>query len=52
MTFSEKLFQIRTEKNLSQEALAEKVDVSVQTIHRWEHDKSAPNVNQLTCFIA
>ena len=47
MSFGEKLFTLRLEKQITQEVLAEKLDVSVQTIHRWEHDKSAPNVNQL-----
>ncbi len=47
MSFGEKLSTLRLEKQITQEVLAERLDVSVQTVHRWEHDKSTPNVNQL-----
>lgn len=47
MSFGSKLLEIRLERKLSQEELAERLDVSRLTIHRWENDKSAPNVNQI-----
>ena len=37
----------RSEKALSQDALAEKIYVSRQTISNWENDKSYPDVNSL-----
>lgn len=37
----------RNERTLSQEALAEKVYVSRQTVSNWENDKSYPDVNSL-----
>lgn len=36
MTFGEKLYQLRTERKMSQEALARKLGVSRQAISRWE----------------
>lgn len=47
MSFGSKLLEIRLERKLSQEELAARLDVSRLTIHRWENDKSAPNVNQI-----
>ena len=47
MSFGSKLSEIRIKCGVSQEELAEKLDVSAQTVHRWEHDKSAPNIHQL-----
>lgn len=36
MTLGEKIQKLRKEKGLSQEALAEKVTVTRQTISKWE----------------
>lgn len=47
MSFGSKLSEIRIKSGVSQEELAEKAGVSVQTVRRWEHDKSAPNIHQL-----
>ena len=47
MSFGSKILEIRLERNLSQEELAERLNVSRLTIHRWENDKSAPNINQV-----
>ena len=41
------IFRDRNERTLSQEALAEKVYVSRQTVSNWENDKSYPDVNSL-----
>ena len=40
MTFGERLYRLRSEKNLSQEQLAELLDVSQQSISKWENDKA------------
>lgn len=36
MNFSEKLQELRKSKGLSQEALAQKLDVSRQAVSKWE----------------
>ena len=36
MNFSEKLFTLRKANNLTQEQLAEKLDISRQSISKWE----------------
>lgn len=43
----EKLVKLRKEKNLSQEQLAEKIDVTRQTISNWELNETSPNAEQL-----
>lgn len=47
MEFATQLKKYRTEKNLSQEQLAEKLFVSRQTISNWETEKSYPDVHSL-----
>ncbi|MBE6008796.1 MAG: helix-turn-helix transcriptional regulator [Lachnospiraceae bacterium] len=47
MTFSEKLIQLRKQSNLSQEGLAEKLNVSRQSISRWEMGSAMPDANNL-----
>ena len=44
MKFQEKLINIRKEKNLSQEALAEKLGMSRQAISKWESGTSYPDM--------
>ena len=44
MKFQEKLIKIRKEKNLSQEALAEKLGMSRQAISKWESGTSYPDM--------
>ena len=41
------ILELRTQKGMSQDELAEKVYVSRQTISNWENDKSYPDVNSL-----
>ena len=40
MSFAENLRQIREEKNISQEKLAELLDVSRQAVSKWEQGVS------------
>ena len=47
MELGKQLKKYRNEKGLSQDALAEKVFVSRQTISNWENDKSYPDVKSL-----
>ena len=47
MTFGEKLQKLRKEKRLSQEALAEMLDVSRQAISKWESDQTFPETEKL-----
>ncbi|MCM1037980.1 MAG: helix-turn-helix domain-containing protein [Ruminococcus sp.] len=47
MELSKQIKKYRTDKNLSQEELAEKVYVTRQTISNWENDKSYPDVHSL-----
>lgn len=39
MTFGEKLYQLRKAHGLSQEALAEKLNTSRQTVSKWGKSK-------------
>lgn len=47
MELGSQIKNYRNELSLSQDALAEKVYVSRQTISNWENDKSYPDVNSL-----
>lgn len=47
MELGKQIKKYRNELNLSQDALAEKIYVSRQTISNWENDKSYPDVNSL-----
>ncbi|MFR1478453.1 MAG: helix-turn-helix transcriptional regulator [Acutalibacteraceae bacterium] len=42
MAFGEKLFKLRKERGLSQEALAEKVNTTRQAISKWENNQGFP----------
>lgn len=39
MTFGERLFKLRKEKGLSQEALAEQLNTTRQAISKWENNQ-------------
>lgn len=43
MNFNKNLQELRKKNNLSQEELAEKINVARQTISKWELGKTAPN---------
>ena len=47
MTFSEKLYQLRKSKGLSQEQLAEQLSVSRQAISKWESAAAMPETEKL-----
>ncbi|MBS4191847.1 helix-turn-helix transcriptional regulator [Bacillus sp. FJAT-49705] len=47
MAFSEKLYKLRKEKGLSQEALAEKLNTSRQAISKWENGQGFPETEKL-----
>lgn len=47
MTIGERLLKLRREKNLSQEELANVLDVSRQTISKWETDQSLPDSDKI-----
>ena len=47
MKLGENIFKLRKEYNLSQEQLAEKINVTRQTISNWELGETSPNPEQL-----
>lgn len=47
MTIGERLLKLRKERNLSQEELANKLDVSRQSISKWETDQSMPDFDKI-----
>ena len=47
MNFGEKIIKLRKQKNLSQEELAEKLNVTRQTISKWELEQSKPDMQKL-----
>lgn len=47
MAFHKNLYQLRKSSGLSQEELAEKLNVSRQTISKWELGESSPDMEKL-----
>ena len=47
MKLGDNIFKLRKDCKLSQEQLAEKVDVTRQTISNWELGETSPNPEQL-----
>ncbi len=47
MSFGERLVRIRIKRKMTQDELAEKLDVSRQTVYRWERGDALPDINQL-----
>jgi len=47
MTIGERLLKLRKERNLSQEELANVLDVSRQTISKWETDQTTPDFDKI-----
>lgn len=50
MRFEEKLIQLRKANALTQEQLAEKLNVSRQAVSRWESGDSAPDMYNLSAI--
>ena len=48
MDIGSKIKKYREEQNISQEELALKIFVSMQTISNWETNKSYPDIKSLT----
>lgn len=47
MSFYKKLYQLRKEKGLSQEALAEQLNTTRQAISKWENGQGLPEIEKL-----
>lgn len=47
MEFNNKLYELRKQKGLSQEELANKLNVSRQTVSKWELGDSTPDMEKL-----
>lgn len=47
MTLSEKILRLRTARGLSQGELAEKLEVSRQSVSKWETGQSTPDVDKI-----
>ena len=47
MKLSEKIYALRTEKGLSQGDLAEKLEVSRQSVSKWETAQSVPDLDKI-----
>ncbi len=52
MNFSEKLSTLRKANNLTQEQLAEKLDVSRQSISKWESGQAVPELEKIVALSA
>ena len=54
MTFGQKIKKLRTESNLTQKDLADKMNVTFQTVSKWENDTNEPditNIKELAKFL-
>lgn len=52
MNFSEKLVTLRKANNLTQEELAEKLDVSRQSVSKWESGQVTPELEKIVAISA
>lgn len=52
MNFPEKLLTLRKANNLTQEQLAEKLDVSRQSISKWESGQATPELEKIVVMSA
>lgn len=47
MIFADKLINLRKKAGMSQEELADKLDVSRQSVSKWESMQSIPDINKI-----
>ena len=47
MTVGEKIYQLRKQKGYSQEELAEKINISRQSVSLWETNQIVPQIDYL-----
>ena len=47
MNLGEKIYELRTKKNLSQGDLADRLDVSRQSVSKWENNTAVPDLDKL-----
>ena len=47
MTIAEKIYKLRTKSGFSQEVFAEKLDVTRQSVQKWESGLSLPTIEKL-----
>lgn len=47
MGLGERLFELRKEKNLTQDEVAEKLNVTRQTVSKWETNQSTPDFDKI-----
>ncbi|MBR5223180.1 MAG: helix-turn-helix transcriptional regulator, partial [Clostridia bacterium] len=47
MTIGQKITELRVQKGITQEELAERLDVSRQSISKWEIDSALPQVDKI-----
>lgn len=47
MNLGEKLYELRKEKNLSQEEVADRLNVTRQTVSKWETNQSTPDFDKI-----
>lgn len=50
MTLGQKIMQLRTERRLSQEQLAERMNTTRQSVSRWEHDQALPSLSNIVAL--
>lgn len=50
MEFSNRLYQLRKQKGMSQEELANRLNVSRQTVSKWEVGDSTPDMEKLVAI--
>lgn len=51
MNLNQKITQLRNDKKWSQEDLAEKINVSRQSVSKWESGQAKPDLDKNYCFI-
>ncbi len=47
MTLGEKILSLRTARDMSQDDLAEKLEVSRQSVSKWETGQSTPDLDKI-----